>query len=320
MSRKEKRIFWISSFTISTLAIIASIVVNLTRNTGAVGIVALAINVISLFACVLSMLADTDDENGDSESRGLLWRVHRLTSVDVYLPLIILSLLPVLLLVSGVCHLFAGYVYTPMMVIMFFILPIATIFTLFLILSSVVSGGLRTLGMTLTAIVAFNLFFAAALMSTLELIKQHTGDELTEKYADVTEYSDYMPSLDEIEGASDARYQYYYVNTAFSTYKSDTLILEYSADEYERAKEKLFEGYVFEDEPIDSCLPYVTVGDFDFRMLDTELVKFPYAALFVGTSDKTHEIVFISVRYGDRISLYSLDYFITDCCGFKYLD
>ena len=110
-----------------------------------------------------------------------------------------------------------------------------------------------------------------------------------------------MPSPADLKEAEEIRFQKYMGN--FWGEEAYILIAQYNEEQYERAKQILYDPLMFEVEDIDQGARYpaldpaFTMGQFSVRLLKTgDLpygVEVPKDMLFAGTADDACEILFI---------------------------
>lgn len=138
-----------------------------------------------------------------------------------------------------------------------------------------------------------------------------------------------MPSLDSLQNYEKINFEFFHRNMLLFNLDVYTLFVKYDNSNYQQEKENLKKRYLFETEPIfdrksGSKSPTFSLDSFYFRVLDMDAyydeynLLYPNSMCFIGTSDKTHEIVFI--HYLDKDLDYlegSLPDFLKKECNWK---
>ncbi len=110
-----------------------------------------------------------------------------------------------------------------------------------------------------------------------------------------------LPSLDEVGDYEDYDYQYYSKSYIVYAFRSHTLKLKYSEEEFAEQKELLAEKYVYAEELREDHPKYTwpksgsfELDGYSFKALDTEYYNFyyPQEFVFVGVSEEKNEIVY----------------------------
>ena len=92
------------------------------------------------------------------------------------------------------------------------------------------------------------------------------------------------------------------------------MICQYAQEEYAIQKARLDSAYTFQEETI-------TIDGYQFKMLSVEKynLSYPNNIILIGCSDATREIVYLEFYDFDLDIISSLEDFIIDECGWKYI-
>ncbi len=210
--------------------------------------------------------------------------------------------------------------------ICFYILPLlAMAFFALILFSKMRAGGKTALCIVLCYLFILSSFFTSLLAYGIEF-HCYENDDIGKKYDRVIEDFEVMPTLDELEGYENVKH-YYYDNSGFFSFTTDTLSVYYSEDEYIRQKELLDTKYVFCNEDIIddeyTVTPYAQIGDYYFRTLDFSNeaygLYYPKRLVCIATNDKDKSISYMAFYSFDYDYIESFDEFILDTCGWKYI-
>lgn len=165
------------------------------------------------------------------------------------------------------------------------------------------------------------LFFSFFIAGWTQL-KRYEGNEAVQQYSNSVSESKLMPELSEL--GNPEKIEYYNLFSAFCifSYETDGLICTYTQEEYLIQKVRLDTTYNFQTEKTaDDILPAVEIDEYQFRLLsiDEYDLYYPKDVVLVGYSDDANEIVYIEFYDIDLDYITSLQEFIADECGWKYM-
>ena len=243
---------------------------------------------------------------------------------------------PVLAIGIGIFLLAKGLVLTVELAIIHILLPLVTAGLLALcvfsgrkkILSGVISGVI--LGLFIV------LFAGSAAFADYVQVKHYDGAKAKERYTAAMAEQPYraaqiastlMPELSEIGQPFDIGYGHVWQSAFIFSSDADFLICHYTPEEYEIQKAALDTEYVFQTEGIPNQhsdgQPSAEVDGYQFRFLSIEeyevTIDYPKHVILIGYSDKAHKIVYILYNDTDLDYIPSLEDFILDYCGWKYV-
>ena len=249
----------------------------------------------------------------------------KLSKIEV-LALILACLLPLGALVMGAVLLFKGYLLTTAFVIAYIALPVCIIAAFTVTIFSTLVSWKKAIIM-LPLVIVFCIGFLFASFGRFEMLKVYRADKVEEAYFKVWGEYDVMPSLREVGNPESAEYYDFYCQAAgIFVSESDTLVLKYSKEEYEKETARIEEYYAFESE---ACLGYgesicehsCKIDGYLFRFLDTDgtykEIEFPKTLIIVGTNDETCEIVYTVFHDPDLDYIESFSDFMLEDCGWR---
>ena len=236
------------------------------------------------------------------------------------------ALIPVLVIGFGILLLTKNVVFTGGFAFVYIFMPlIATGLLAWCIFSNgttlkkgMISGAI----LALFAMLSFFLFVFVGLMQ----VRHYEGTEAERLYVDVKEENTLMPELAAIGQPTDVEYHRVMFHHLFSS-ETDILICRYSLDEYVIQKAALDTEYAFQTEAITNGhsdgQPSAEVDGYQFRFLSIKEYKgtidYPKHVILIGCSDDAREIVYIAYEDDDLDYIPSLEDFILDYCGWKYV-
>ena len=164
-------------------------------------------------------------------------------------------------------------------------------------------------------------FFSSPIVGWTQL-KCYEGDEAVQQYSTSESESKLMPELSEL--GDPEKIEYYNLFSAFLifAYETDGLICTYTQEEYAIQKARLDTTYNFQTEKTaDNILPAVEIDGYQFRLLSNNEydLYYPKEVVLVGYSDDANEIVYLEFYDLDLDYITSLEEFIADECGWKYI-
>ena len=165
------------------------------------------------------------------------------------------------------------------------------------------------------------LFFSSLIVGWTQL-KRYEEDEAVQQYSNSVSESKLMPEISEL--GNPEKIEYYNLFSAFVifTYETDGLICTYTQEEYAIQKARLDTTYSFQTEKTaDDILPAVEIDGYQFWLLSNNEydLYYPKEVVLVGYSDDANEIVYIEFYDIDLDYITSLEEFIEDYCGWKYM-
>lgn len=165
-------------------------------------------------------------------------------------------------------------------------------------------------------------FFFSSLIVGWTQLKRYEGNEAVQQYSTSESESKLMPELSEL--GNPEKIEYYNLFSVFFifTYETDGLICTYTQEEYAIQKARLDTTYNFQTEKTaDNILPAVEIDGYQFRLLSNNEYDlcYPKEVHLVGYSDDANEIVYIEFYDVDLDYITSLEKFIADECGWKYM-
>lgn len=235
--------------------------------------------------------------------------------------------LPVFAITLGIRMLMKGTLFNFGFAIAYFLIPL---FTAGLLAWCIFSGS-KTLRKTITSGAILALFAVSFLCSFIFVgfvqAKRYEGTQAQIQYAAVKNENPLMPELSGI--GQPAAIEYDNIVTAFFLFYAETdyLICRYTPDEYEMQKAALETDYAFQETVItgdfSNCDPSVEIDGYRFRLLSPDEYKgeifYPKNLVLIGFSDAAREIVYAAFEDADLDYISSLEDFITNDCGWKYI-
>ena len=226
------------------------------------------------------------------------------------------ALLPVAAMVLGILLLFKDVMLNVGIAVVYFFIPLLTAG---LLVWCIFSNG-KTWKKYILCSVILVLFLIALFYSCLIVgwtqLKRYEGNEAVQQYSTSESESELMPELSEL--GNPEKIEYYNLFSAFLifTYETDGLICTYTQEEYAIQKARLDTTYNFQTEKI-----AVEIDGYQFRMLsiDEYDLYYPMNIVLVGYSDDANEIVYIEFYDIDLDYITSLQDFIMNICGWKYI-
>lgn len=235
-------------------------------------------------------------------------------------------LLPVLIIILSIRALFGNLLFNLTVALSYFVLPIFVIL-LFALVSFLIKKRFVRILLSVLILIAYILsFFAVGVFGLFEELDVYENEEIQSHYSANVEC---MPSLSELSYAETLQYYDYFSTTlaGFITCDSDTLICQYSEDEYLLQKELLDEKLVFQNEPLQAiadeteCDPVVKVNGYTFRALSIDRYNliYPKEFTFIATNDEKNEILYMYFYDIELDYIESMEEFILNDCGFKHI-
>lgn len=236
------------------------------------------------------------------------------------------ALLPMLAVAFGILSLANHVVLNLSFTITFFLIPLIAVGLLAWCVFSGIKNG-KKMALSIVILLLFLVsFFFSWICASITQVKHYEGTEAEQKCVAEMRLLQ-MPELSDIGQPTEV--EYYYVDSSFAIFCSETnhLICRYTPEEYEIQKARLDEEYIFQTETItlydSSCEPMTEIDGYRFRMLSTEAYKeslyYPKSVILIGYSDEAREIVYIAYYNFDLDYISSLDTFIVEDCGWKYV-
>ena len=248
------------------------------------------------------------------------------------------ALVPTLLIFLGVLMLRIGMIFNLSFVVQFLIIPIA----LLAVNIKIVRSKIRLVSRLVLCIVVLIPFALVYLVSSsllrFEVLESWQGVEALNEYLS---FAEKYPELPDEEALGEPELMKYYVYADMQlifTSETSTLLCRYTPDEYTRMKEQINSVYTFETEPIPlkypQIVPCAVVFDFDIRMLSMDedrykpledtpeqlsYLDYPKHMIFIGTNDRTNEILYMYYSDPDIDCIDSLEDFLREYCGLRHI-
>lgn len=243
----------------------------------------------------------------------------RITKSQI-LTLILFSIIPVLVVLLGLVLLIKNNALTNItFMLAFVILPVLAISLIALVSFICKKRSVKMVLSILILILFAGSFLVVGFLGEYEELSLYENDEMKSQY---TQNNKLMPALSELSHSEKVEYYDYFSAGLMGifTWDVDALICEYDEDEYLIQKDLLDKKYVFQSDFLNACDP-TTINGYFFRMLSKDEYKlnYPKEVVLVATNDEKKEIVYMSFFDEDRDYIESLDEFITDDCGWKYI-
>jgi len=265
----------------------------------------------------------------------MMWK-ERLTLPRI-IAIVLLSLVPFAMIILGLHGLFCGLFITPASLLGFFVWPCATIAGYYFLITSK-KDLFDKIVVSILLLVGFVIIDLATLLwGPLKKLEHYKDASVAEAYEARGPLFEIMPDLKETGTPQKTEsYRYVWSGYILLMWETNTLICEYSEAEYEIEKARLEERYVFQTEPMQNdfppsdspdeqfCESTAEIDDYIFRTLcvDGEYkdeTRYPDQLMFVGTNDTTREIVYLATDDPERDYIESLDEYILEICGWKYI-
>ena len=242
----------------------------------------------------------------------------------------IASVIPLAVVAFGILLFINGVLLTRDFIIAVFVVPAIAILLLADSIFSKKGGGVIR---TISALCSLLLFLLALMFvvgfGTFELFRTHTGVEIGERYNEVCDNFDSMPTLAEVGDYDSAVHHEFLSQIAIFGVEADTLICQYSEEEYARQVSALNERYEFQSESMSACEytvePSVEIDGYEFRFVaidrenDPDRLEYPKKMILIATNDTTYEIAYTAFYDDDIDFIYSIEEFILNDCGWKHI-
>ena len=240
----------------------------------------------------------------------------------------ITAILPILSIALGCLLLFADTLFNTSFLITYIAIPIISIALLALLMFSN-RGVVLKIILTIFILLAFIFSFVATrLFGTFEMLSYNSENEIGDSYAEVCEYFDSMPTLDELGDYEKVKHYDYFSSTlGIFTCDADTLIVYYNSDEYQKQKALLDNKYVFQEAGMTAskytCMPSAKIGSYSFRTLNIKEynseIDYPKKMVFIATNEQDCSISYTAFYDDDIDYIESLENFLLNDCGWKHI-
>lgn len=238
------------------------------------------------------------------------------------------ALIPVFGMGFGAWLLATGTVWNLSFAINYLLIPLVALCSLFQRIFSnkdLFLKGVMPVLVVITYVVVF--FFSSAFFSVYARAEHYEGTQAELRYSEVTRENPLMPDWSEVGQPVTKEYYHTFIQKLFFFSNTDYLICRYTPEDYEQEKAELETEYVFQTEPIvdqyKGVLPTAEVGGYQFRVLSLEEYKkqldYPKKLILIGYSDDAKEIVYAFFDDMDLDCMESLEAFIVDEFGWKYI-
>ncbi len=237
----------------------------------------------------------------------------------------LLCLLPVALMILGARQLlFSSRLFNLTFALSFIVLPVFTILLFALVLYLVNKRFARIILNTLVFILFVVLFFTISAFGLTERLYLYENEQVKSHY---TQNVLCMPALSEFSNTEKLEFYNYTSYGLFGIidYDTDTLICKYSEDEYLTHKKLLDKKYIYQNNLLDdseySNNPVAKINGYVFRALSSDEYEltYPKEIVFTATNDEENEILYMYFYDIELDYIESLEEFILNDCGFKYV-
>lgn len=236
------------------------------------------------------------------------------------------GLLPVIVTVLAIVMLAKGVIFEFGFALTFIILPLIATCLLAWCLFSGINPIIKGILVGLLLVVFTVSFLFSFIVSGFEQVKHYNGVQAQQQYAAVKEENPLMPALSEIGSTQSMECHNVYGYVFIFDWETDYLICRYNAEEYEKQKAALETKYTFQEETIhgydEDCPAWAMIDGYQFRFLSFDAysdLMFPKYLIMIGYSDQAQEIVYLVFDDIDLDYITSLEEFILDDCGWKYI-
>lgn len=230
--------------------------------------------------------------------------------------LLLLCLVPLYLIINGIIRLANGWLLNSSIVIIYFLLPLICMLSLFVIIRKIkLYIAVKVVLCILIYALFLCLIFYCSFFAVFNHLTSYSGDDALTKYNEKYYEVRGLPLISEFGDFSEIEYHVFDSDMALAEPRADLIICKYDNEHYEYEKEKALAKYIFQDEP------KVIVNGYEFRMLSVEKYfdYFPKDVGFIGISDISKEIAFIHYEDVELDYIFSTYEFILDDCGFQYV-
>lgn len=241
----------------------------------------------------------------------------------------ILSCLLSLLICSfGVILLLRGNIININFLITFLILPLAYSAGCYFLIFSNLKNCIKVIIFAVHLCLTLCITLFTFLFGPHERIQHHIGNEALTSYAEESLHEQIFPVMPEIGEPLHVEFHEYDSLFVIFSAEAETLICQYSEEDYWKQKSSLEDIFYFRTKPVTACgvtCSHATeIDGYHFRMvIDAKEAEweayFPKRIAFVATNDITHEVVYIAYRDQDLDYIDSLNDFILKECGWEHI-
>ena len=225
------------------------------------------------------------------------------------------ALLPLAAMFFGILLLVKDVLLNVGIAVVYFLIPLLAVGVLALCIFSNSKSWKKYILCGVILVVFLITFFFASLIVGWTQLERYEGDKAVQQYSSSVSENKLMPKLSEL--GNPEKIEYYNLFSAFFifSYETDGLICTYTQEEYAIQKARLDTTYNFQAEKA------VEIDGYQFRMLsvDEYYLDYPHEVVLIGCSDDTNEIVYLEFYDIDLDYITSLEEFIADECGWKYV-
>ena len=240
------------------------------------------------------------------------------------------ALLPLLATVLGIVLLVSGVMFNRGIGFTYFLIESIALGLLALCIFSRSKTWVKALLSVVILILFLAAFYFGLLFAEFTWVTHYEGDKVEPPYHAAIGEHTLMPDLSQIGQPSHLTYNHIHAEFFIFTSETDYLICQYEPEEYALQKAALDTAYTFQTTPIKNydsvCAPMAEIGGYTFRMLsfdaydtETHLIMYPKKMVLIGYSDEAREIVYLAFDDIDLDSIPSLESFIINDCGWKYI-
>lgn len=235
----------------------------------------------------------------------------------------LLAWLPAVLLAAiGFITLIGGKIFNITWLLAYVCLPVLFILSVRWLIRSGMKTWKKALAYPFILLLGAFLLILISFFGRFEWLHRYEGNLLQTSYARISEKSEPMPSLKELNAASDMDHYAYSSQQLIFSWQSNALFCRYDQSVYAEEKELLNQKYRFQEEPIGAFAPSAKLDGYLFRLLDPEEydeLRYPGVLMLIGTNDQRSEIVYFFYNDPDLDSVDSLSGLLTKFGGWNHM-
>lgn len=236
--------------------------------------------------------------------------------------LICCALLPLVAMFFGILLLVKDVLLNVGIAVVYFLIPLLAVGVLaWCIFSDRKTWKKFVLSGVILVLFLITLFFSYLIVGWTQL-KRYEGDEAVQQYSSSESENKLMPELSELGNPEKIEYYKLFSASFIFAHETDGLICTYTQEEYAIQKARLDTTYNFQTEKTaNDILPAVEIDGYQFRLLsiDEYDLYYPKEVVLIGYSDDANEIIYLEFYDIDLDYITSLEEFIADECGWKYV-
>lgn len=235
------------------------------------------------------------------------------------------ALLPMVAILLGIVMLANDVMLTTGIAIVYFLAPlIAAGLLACCIFSNCITWKKSVLSGVILMLSLLVFLFSVTLVGWTQ-VKRYEEDDAVQQYSRLESESGLMPVFAQLGQPANVEYYRSFSYAFIFFWEADGLICSYTQEDYEIQKARLDTAYTFQTETItddhSSYEPVVNIDGYQFRMLSCKEygLFYPKNIVLIGCSDETNEIVYLEFYDSDLDYITSLEDFIRNECGWKYI-